>query len=122
MYSLEEHQREYERVDIVYLSIYADSQLAGYFILALDSDLTSVEFRRIVVAAKGAGIGQAAIAAMEAYCVEALRRQRIWLDVFASNPRGLHIYQKLGYRRFDSGELDGRKLLYLQKTIGADPQ
>ena len=91
-------------------------------ILALDSDLTSVEFRRIVVAAKGAGIGQAAIAAMEAYCVEALRRQRIWLDVFASNPRGLHIYQKLGYRRFDSGELDGRKLLYLQKTIGADPQ
>ncbi|RZV48875.1 MAG: N-acetyltransferase [Pseudomonadales bacterium] len=119
LYSLKEHQREFERADIVYLSIYAASKLAGYFILALDPDSRSVEFRRIVVSAKGSGIGQAAIAAMETYCIERLQRQRIWLDVFESNSRGRHIYQKLGYRQCDNAESDGRNLLLMQKHLGA---
>ena len=79
-----------------------------------------VEFRRIVVSCRGIGIGQAAIPAMEVYCREQLHCRRIWLDVFDSNPRGRHIYQKLGYRLFDTGELEGRKLLYMDKSL-TDP-
>lgn len=116
-YTLEEHRREFGRDDVVYLAILADARLAGYFILVLEADSDCVEFRRIVVAEKGKGTGQAAILAMEAYCVECLRRERIWLDVFETNPRGLHVYQKLGYRQFDSDELDGRKLLLLEKRL-----
>ena len=117
LYSLAEHQAEFVRDDIVYLSIYANNALSGYFILVLEADGESVEFRRIVVDAKGAGIGQAAIRAMEAYCAGQLRRRRIWLDVFASNPRGQHIYAKLGYSLFKRGELDGRPLLFMQKQL-----
>ena len=118
LYTLVEHRREFANADTIYLSICENSGLVGYFILALDADPGSIEFRRIVVSAKGAGLGQAAIPAMEAYCAEQLQRQRIWLDVFDSNSRGRHIYQKLGYRQFDSGVLDGRKLLYMEKELG----
>lgn len=117
VYSLEEHQREFARDDIVYLSIVADGELAGYFILRLEDDEDSVEFRRIVVAHKGQGIGQAAITAMESWVAGQLRRGRIWLDVFATNTRGQHVYDKLGYRLFKAGELDGRELLFMDKRV-----
>jgi RimJ/RimL family protein N-acetyltransferase len=44
-------------------------------------------------------------------------RRRIWLDVFEHNARGRHVYEKLGYRRFDSGELDGKPLLLYEKQL-----
>ena len=120
VYSLEEHQREFARDDIVYLSIYQDDRLAGYFILRLEEGADSVEFRRIVVAQKGQGIGQVAITAMECWVAEQLRRERIWLDVFESNPRGQHVYRKLGYQQFKTGEFGGRKLLFMEKRIDSD--
>lgn len=120
-FSLQQHQREFARSDIVYLSIYADGELAGYFILALQSEPGSIEFRRIVVATKNSGTGQAAIPEMEVYCRDRLDCQRIWLDVFDANPRGRHIYEKLGYPLFDTGELRGKKLLFLQKNVTGNP-
>ncbi len=119
--TLQQHRQEFARADIVYLSIYSDDALAGYIILALEGDGETVEFRRIVVADKGKGTGRAAILAMETYCRDRLRRRRIWLDVFESNHRGRHVYEKLGYRLFETGELRGQKLLLLQKGIAADP-
>ena len=118
-YGLERHRREFERDDIRYLSIFDDDVLAGYFILVLEADGRSVEFRRIVVAAARRGIGQAAIRLMENYCREDLGRERIWLDVFEFNQRGRHIYEKLGYRFFDRGEVDGKPLLFYDKPIAA---
>ena len=70
-----------------------------------------------MVGAKGAGTGQGAIRAMEAYCSNQLRRERIWLDVFASNSRGRHVYRKLGYREFKRGELRGKALLFMEKQL-----
>ncbi len=116
-YTLQQHRHQFERVEIAYLSIYVFDELAGFFILKLDSDHSSVEFRRVVIASKGLGIGQPAILAMEDYCRDQLRRNRIWLDVFEFNRRGKHIYEKLGYRLFDSRDHDGKKLLYYQKNI-----
>lgn len=116
-YTLEEHQAKFKASDIVYLSIMNNEQLAGFIILALDPDGISVEFRRIVVSAKGNGIGQAAIKAMEAYCQPTLQRNRIWLDVFEFNERGRHVYEKLSYTQFKEGDHKGQPLLFYEKTI-----
>lgn len=116
-YSLSRHRLEFARDEIVYLSICDAENLAGFFILALDPDQNSIEFRRVVVARPGAGTGQSAIPAMEAYCRDQLKRNRVWLDVFDFNRRGRHVYEKLGYQLFDSRDHDGKKLLYYQKTI-----
>ena len=116
-YTLERHRLEYARDDIVYLSIYNDETLAGFFILVLEPDQASVEFRRIVIAEKGTGVGQSAIACMEQYCRDELKRSRVWLDVFDFNQRGRHVYEKLGYRYFDSGDLEGKKLLFYEKNL-----
>ena len=121
-YSLAQHRHEFRRAQIHYLAIVRDSELAGFFILALEQDTDSIEFRRIVVASKGCGTGQRAIAAMENYCRQQLKCKRIWLDVFASNRRGRHVYEKLGYQLFDRGELDGRDLLYLHKHLDMTPE
>ncbi len=118
-YDSERHLAEFERDDIVYLSIYAENRLVGFFILALEADPGSLEFRRIVVAERGLGIGRAAIGLMEEYCRDQLGRDRVWLDVFDFNHRGRHLYQKLGYRYFDRGELDGKTLLFFEKSLAA---
>jgi RimJ/RimL family protein N-acetyltransferase len=116
-YSLARHRQEFAREDIIYLSIYRHGELAGFFILALDPDRSSVEFRRIVVADRDAGIGQPAIRAMETYCSAQLGCRRIWLDVFETNQRARHVYEKLGYRLFGDSLLDGRKLLLYRKQL-----
>jgi ribosomal protein S18 acetylase RimI-like enzyme len=54
---------------------------------------------------------------MEHYCTKTLKANRILLDVFKANTRGLHIYQKLGYQFFKSEELNGTTLLYMDKRI-----
>ncbi len=116
-YSLEQHLEEFNHSDIVYLSIYDNHQLAGFFILALDPDNSSVEFRRIVVACKDRGIGQQAISQMEAYCREHLERNRVWLGGFDFNHRGQHVYAKLGYKLFAKKDFHGETLLCYQKSI-----
>ncbi len=120
-YDAARHLAEFERDDIVYLSIYDDQKPVGFFILALEADLGSVELRRIVVAERGRGIGQAAIGSMEKFCRDRLGRSRIWLDAFEFNHRGRHVYEKLGYRFFDRGELNGKTLLFFEKSLLPTP-
>ncbi|MCO7187431.1 MULTISPECIES: GNAT family N-acetyltransferase [unclassified Pseudoalteromonas] len=114
--SAEQHRAALAQPHTVYLSIYDNQSLVGFIILARDGE-TCVEFRRIVVSAKGRGIGQHAISKMEQYCVDELGCKRIWLDVFAENTRGIHIYQKLGYRQFKQGEHNGQPLLFMEKSL-----
>ena len=95
------------------IRIMEKGQFAGFIILALDPDGKSVEFRRIVVSAKGRGVGQTAISEMEKFCKSELRRERVWLDVFEYNRRGRHIYEKLGYRQYGSIAHESGKLLLL---------
>lgn len=108
-----DHRRDLRDPDFVYLRIVDEGVVAGFVILVLDADRRSVEFRRIVVALKGRGVGQRAIARMEDFCRERLGRHRLWLDVFERNDRARHIYEKCGYRKH--GEADhpaGRLWLY----------
>ncbi|MFV7759751.1 hypothetical protein ACNPKZ_04255 [Shewanella algae] len=46
-----------------------------------------------------------------------LNASRIWLDVFDINQVGRHIYQKLGYCEFDATEVNGKRLLFMQKWL-----
>ncbi|MBW3695316.1 N-acetyltransferase [Vibrio sp. T187] len=115
-YSAERHRLEMENELITYLSIYDDQVLAGFIILAVH-DNDDIEFRRIVVGKKGQGIGQSAVTLMEGYCASQFGGKRVWLDVFAENERGQHIYQKLGYKIFKTGDFQSKRLLFMEKTL-----
>ncbi|KID33760.1 MULTISPECIES: GNAT family N-acetyltransferase [Pseudoalteromonas] len=115
--SLLAHQQLFSESNIHYLTIHSGSEIVGFIILAVELELKSVEFRRIVVAKKGLGIGQEAINQMEKYVLEELRITRIWLDVFADNTRAQHIYQKLGYQQFDTMPYDNKILLLFEKHL-----
>lgn len=116
-YSYDQHLQKLQDPTLVYLRILENNVLKGFFILALDPDGKSIEFRRIVVSEKGQGIGQKAIALMEQFCLQELKRRRIWLDVFEHNKRGKYIYEKIGYKLFGESDYQGRKLLLYQKTL-----
>ena len=116
-YSETEHARNILNSSFVYLRILDAGELVGFFILVLDSEPNSVEFRRVVVSDKGKGVGQSAITAMEQFCRTQLQRTRVWLDVFEYNNRGRHIYEKLGYERYGESDHEGRRLLLYQKRL-----
>lgn len=116
-YSLEEHHARFSDPGIVYLRILSNDEVRGFFILALEADNESVEFRRIVVSKKGVGIGQTAIRLLEDFCRIELVRSRIWLDVFEDNLRARHVYEKLGYIPFDRKDFEGRTLLVYEKQL-----
>ena len=116
-YSSEKHLTEIRKPNVVYLSIVSKDTMLGFIILATEDDSESVEFRRIVVASKGNGVGQSAIFEMERYCKDILKCNRIWLDVFEINKRGQHIYKKLGYKQFKTGEYNGKVLLCFSKKL-----
>lgn len=115
--TLEQHRQALDREDVIYLSINHDGALGGYLILALDSDGRSVELRRIVIANRRQGIGQAAMRALETWCLDKLQRGRIWLDVFDFNSRGRHVYSKLGYEQFGQRDYQGKTLLLFEKYL-----
>ena len=116
-YTKTEHVRKILDPSFVYLRILDTGELVGFFILVLDPDRSSVEFRRIVVSEKDKGIGQSAIAAMEEFCRTQLRRTRVWLDVFEYNSRGRHVYEKLGYERWGESNHESGMLLLYQKRL-----
>lgn len=114
-YTIEHHRQEFEKEEIIYLSITLNSQVVGFVLLKMEEDKKSVEFRRIVVGEKGRGIGQSALKKIEEYCFNKLQRERIWLDVFSYNERGIHIYEKQGYKQIDETSIDGNKVFIYEK-------
>ena len=103
------------RSNIRYLNIEQDGKFCGYFILGNEPETDSVEFRRILLDKDARGVGQLAIIEMEDYCQREFNMNRIWLDVYADNAIGIHIYEKLGYRKFDETLHEGRPLYFYQK-------
>ena len=120
-YSLERHHEEFAKDSIRYLSIDVGGELSGFVILALDDDRQSVEFRRIVIAKPGQGIGSAALKLIDAYCMESLQRNRIWLDVFETNVRARHVYEKHGFTQFGQAIHDNRTLVLYQRPSDSSP-
>lgn len=115
---IETHRQYFDDPCITYLTIEDDrGDYCGYFILVLEPGTGSIEFRRILVDRNRRGVGQAAIIEMEKFCKNAFEIERIWLDVFEDNEIGIHIYEKLGYARFNEASHEGRRLYLYEKTL-----
>ncbi|HEY9106105.1 MAG TPA: GNAT family protein [Roseateles sp.] len=57
----------------------------------------SVELKRLVLQAKGRGLGRAAVRQLKAMAFTQLKAHRFWLDVKALNTRALKLYQGEGF-------------------------
>lgn len=116
--SIDEHIAAFLSAEIIYLTIIGEANLLiGYFIIALEDDGSTAEFRRIVVDQKHRGVGQTAICLMEEYCRVKLQRSKIWLDVYEDNVIGIHIYEKLGYQYVRTEMNSDRKLRFYSKNL-----
>jgi len=115
-YPLERHLLELSKPDVVYKTIWQADEPVGFVMLVLDPDGRSVEFRRIVVSKPGHGYGKRVVRMVDEVCRNALGRSRVWLDVFETNARARHVYERCGYRRFGSGEHGGRALLLYENS------
>ena len=115
---IEAHQKYYDDPNINYLSIEnSRGEFSGYFVLVVEPDTASVEFRRILIDENKRGVGQVAIIEMENYCRKKFGVKRIWLDVYEDNAIGRHVYEKLGYQQFKEELEEGRKLLFYEKAL-----
>ena len=117
-HSIELHLSRFFDEDTTYLSIETvDEVLAGYIVLVEHSASNSLEFARILIDQNFKGIGQEAMKLMEEYGIREYGVNRIWLDVYEDNSRGMHVYEKLGYKRFDQESIDGRMLYFYEKAF-----
>lgn len=77
-----------------------DNVMVGFFILqGIKSSDKCLQFRRIVIAAKGYGYGKKCLQWAKKYCFEELKFHRIWLDVFTDNVRAIHLYETEGLQK-----------------------
>jgi len=116
-YSIEHHIEEFEKDEMIYLNINFDSKLVGFVLLKLEDDKCSIEFRRIVVVERGRGTGQQVLNEIEKYCINKLKRKRIWLDVFSFNERGIHIYEKQGYKKMGETDIADKRAFIYEKLL-----
>jgi diamine N-acetyltransferase len=115
-YPLERHHREFARPDTLYNTVYCNGDFVGFVILVLDPDGHSIEFRRIVIAESGKGLGKAVVH-MVSDLARRLGRARAWLDVFENNARARHVYEQCGYRQFGRSTYAGRDLLLYESML-----
>ena len=95
--------------------------LAYVILSGLTAPERSVELRRIAVAEPGRGLGQALLRVVIRLAFEELKAARLWLDVFADNPRARAAYRKVGF--LEDGiehESDQRPVPLVVMSISAD--
>lgn len=100
-WSHEEHLRRLVDPDIRYRMVLdAEGGDAGFAILrGVQSPHANIELKRFVIGAPGAGLGQRALHAIMAYAFRDMHAHRLWLDVFTTNARALHVYRKAGFHQ-----------------------
>ena len=81
-----------------FVSDSGDGKLNAYALLrGLQEVSRSIEFKRIVVATPGQGLGRAIILELMRVVFDDLHAHRFYLDVFEDNPRARHLYESLGF-------------------------
>jgi diamine N-acetyltransferase len=97
----EEHRARMAGEDCRYFVAESEKkELAGFAILRdVTSAHRSIQLQRIVVADPGHGIGRQMLAGILDYVFQELKAHRLWLDVFETNKRAQHVYERLGFRR-----------------------
>jgi ribosomal protein S18 acetylase RimI-like enzyme len=87
----------------------------GYALL-VESEPTKVEWRRIIVARRGDGIGKAFMKAVLDDFFITRRTKTIWLDVYEQNDRARHVYRSIGFREVgeDLTTVPGERLVIME--------
>jgi ribosomal protein S18 acetylase RimI-like enzyme len=114
--SLTQFQNEFKDEATIFLCAMHEESIAGYIILAEEAE--AVQLKRIVIDEKHLGVGAEVMLLVEEYCLMRLGKDSIWLDVYADNARAVHLYEKLGYVRYNEGIENHRKVWFYRKTIG----
>lgn len=86
--------------DILHLIIAEASnhQPVGYIIMAgLENPNHNIEFKRLVITAKGQGFGREALRAAKKLAFEQLQAHRLWLDVREKNVVAQNLYKSAGF-------------------------
>jgi len=93
----------------------AEATSFGYAILRNDGP-GRVEWKRIIVARRGDGIGSAFMKAVLDHFFTQHDTNTIWLDVYEKNDRARHVYEKLGFVEIgeDLIKVPGERLLIME--------
>jgi RimJ/RimL family protein N-acetyltransferase len=76
----------------------SQNDAVGHVILVgLQSADLNLEFKRIVIAAKGEGLGRDTVRAIKKFTFETLRFHRLWLEVITTNSRAKALYASEGF-------------------------
>ena len=100
MWTEEMHARQLASEENAYLVVEDDTgEVAAFAILlGIHSPDHSVELKRIVVATPGQGLGQTLLRHVAERVFKSYKAHRLYLDVFETNPRAKHIYEKFGFK------------------------
>jgi len=115
-WDFETHEARLKDPDHHYLvALNIEGQPLGYAIL-IENKPGLVEWKRIIVARRGDGIGRAFMQAVLDYFFETKATDCIWLDVYEQNDRARHVYEKLGFQETgeDLGKVPGERLVIME--------
>jgi len=121
----ERHRESLTDSTIRHLVIECDGDPVAYVILAgVTGSGPVIEFRRIVVASKGRGIGQATVGVVLDHAFGELNAREVWLDFVEHNARAAHIYGKQGFVVDPEAdvwaEIGGRRERLVKMTMSRD--
>lgn len=90
-----------DRVDLMILVKETDELIGEVVLNEIDPDNRSANIRIGIRSHeyRGKGYGTEAMTQMLRYGFEALKLHRIHLGVYTFNPRAIHVYEKLGFKR-----------------------
>lgn len=98
VWTRDQHAAALADPDIAHYIIEHQGSTVGYVILAgRRSPHDTIEFRRVVVTAKGGGIGRAVVRAVKRLAFEEFGAHRLWLDVNEHNARARALYRSEGF-------------------------
>jgi len=92
-----------------------DEPIVGYIILVIETE--AVQLKRIVIDEKYLGIGFKALALLDNYCQKIIKKNELWLDVYADNKRAISLYEKSGYIRYSEGVENCREVWFYRKKL-----
>ena len=90
-----------DRVDLMIIVKETDELIGEVVLNEIDPDNRSANIRIAIRSHehRGKGYGTEAMTQMLRYGFEALKLHRIHLGVYPFNPRAIHVYEKLGFKR-----------------------
>jgi diamine N-acetyltransferase len=93
-----QHQAAMKDRDCLQLIAEAEGKRVGFvFLRGLEDREGTVELKRIVIDAKGAGHGRAALRLAEQFVFKRPGSRCLWLDVKEFNPRARELYESEGF-------------------------